>query len=298
MAIKATYISREVGINLTRNVTLTLATIATVAVSLTLVGTAVLISRGVEDAQQQFQGGVEFIVFMNPNATEAQIEAVRTELDDNPQVRDAEFCDQQCAFEEFQRLFEDDPALLQSVTADILPPSFRVKPVDADSDAVAALGEVFEGAPGVREVAFSSEAVKQVEGFYNFLSNRSYWAAFLLVIAATLLVLNTIQMAIFNRRRDIEVMKLVGATNWFIRVPFMLEGLIQGLLGAGVAVALTRLFIGDLENQAQGGDAAGILSNFNVQSGDYTFATVVLVAAGAAISLIGSGIAVSRFLKV
>ena len=298
MAIKASYISREVGINLTRNISLTLATIATVAVSLTLVGTAVLISRGVEDAQQQFQGGVEFIVFMNPNATDAQIEAVRTELDDNPQVRDAEFCDQQCAYEEFQELFADDPALANSVTPEILPPSFRVKPVDADSDAVEALGEVFTQEPGVREVAFSSEAIKQVEGFYKFLSSRSYVAAFLLVIAATLLVLNTIQMAIFNRRRDIEVMKLVGATNWFIRVPFMLEGLIQGLLGAVLAVAFTRFFIRDLEGQAQGGDAAGILATFDVSSADYTFATIVLIAAGAAVSLIGSGIAVSRFLKV
>jgi cell division transport system permease protein len=105
-------------------------------------------------------------------------------------------------------------------------------------------------------------------------------------------------MAIFNRRRDIEVMKLVGATNWFIRVPFMLEGLVQGLVGAGVAVALTRLFIGDLENQAQGGDAAGILSNFSVNAADYGSATLLLIAAGAVVSLIGSGIAVSRFLKV
>lgn len=298
MAIKASYISREVGINLKRNITLTLATIATVAISLTLVGTAYLISKGVEDAQQQFQGGVEFIVFMNPNATDAQIEAVRTELDDNPQVREAEYCDKACAFAEFQELFADDPVLLESVTEDILPPSFRVKPVDADSDAVAALGEVFQGEPGVREVAFSSEAIEAVEGFYNFLSNRSYIAAFLLVIAATLLVLNTIQMAIFNRRRDIEVMKLVGATNWFIRVPFMIEGLIQGLLGAVLAVVLTRFFIRDLENQAQGGDAAGILATFHVSGGDYTTATLLLIAAGAAVSLIGSGIAVSRFLKV
>jgi cell division transport system permease protein len=235
---------------------------------------------------------------MNPNATEAQIDAVRAELDDNPQVRDATFCDQDCAYEEFLDLFADDEQLRNSVTPDILPPSFRVKPVDADSDAVEALGEVFTQEPGVREVAFSSEAIKQVEGFYRFLSSRSYIAAFLLVIAATLLVLNTIQMAIFNRRRDIEVMKLVGATNWFIRIPFMLEGLIQGLIGSVVAIALTRIFISDLESQAQGENAAGILSTFSVTSGDLTFATLVLIVAGAAVSLIGSGIAVSRFLRV
>jgi cell division transport system permease protein len=295
MAIKVSYLSREVGINLKRNITLTLATVATVAVSLTLVGTAYLISRGVQDAQQQFQGGVEFIVFMNPNATDAQIEAVRTELDDNPQIREAEFCDQDCAYAEFQDLFADDPQLLQNVEPDILPPSFKVKPVDAESDAVEALGAVFETQPGVREVAFSSEAIKRIENFYRFLSTRSAIAAVALVLAATLLVLNTIQMAILNRRRDIEVMKLVGATNWFIRIPFMVEGLIQGLIGALFAILVTRIFINDLEGQAEG---AGLLSAFAVSSSEMTKASILLIAAGAAVSLVGSGIAVSRFLKV
>jgi cell division transport system permease protein len=271
MAIKVSYLSREVGINLKRNITLTVATIATVAVSLTLVGTAYLISRGVQDAQQQFQGGVEFIVFMNPNATDAQIEAVRTELDDNPQIREAEFCDQDCAYAEFQELFADDPQLLSNVEPEILPPSFKVKPVDAESDAVEALGAVFETQPGVREVAFSSEAIKRIESFYRFLSTRSAIAAVALVVAATLLVLNTIQMAILNRRRDIEVMKLVGATNWFIRIPFMVEGLIQGLIGSLFAIVVTRLFINDLEGQAEG---AGLLSAFAVSSSSMAIVAV------------------------
>lgn len=297
MAIKVSYLTREVGINLKRNITLTLATIATVAVSLTLVGTAFLISRGVEGAQAQFEGGVEFIIFMNPSATAAQIDAVRAELDDNPQIREADFCDQQCAYEEFQELFADDPQLLENVEPEILPPSFRVKPVDAETDAVEALGSVFEQQPGVREVAFSSEQLEQVENFFNFLSTRSAVAAALLVLAATLLVLNTIQMAIFNRRRDIEVMKLVGATNWFIRIPFMVEGLVQGLIGSLFAIVLTRVFIGDLQDTARS-DQAGILSTFDVASSDITMASLLLLVAGAAVSLIGSGIAVSRFLKV
>jgi cell division transport system permease protein len=108
-------------------------------------------------------------------------------------------------------------------------------------------------------------------------------------------VLNTIQMAILNRRRDIEVMKLVGATNWFIRIPFMLEGLIQGLLGALVAIPVVTWFVKDLEEQAQG---AGLLSAFSVSSSQLTQASIWIVVVGAAVSLIGSGIAVSRFLKV
>lgn len=295
MAIKLGYLSREVGINLTRNITLTLATIATVAVSLTLVGSAYLISQGVQGAQARFEGGVEFIIFMQPTATEAQIESVRAELDDNPQIREAEYCDQECALAEFQELFADDPQLVNNVSAEILPPSFKVKPVDAESDAVVALGEVFEGQPGVREVAFSSEAIERIESFYDFLATRSGWAAVALVVAATLLVLNTIQMAILNRRRDIEVMKLVGATNWFIRIPFMVEGLIQGLLGAVLAIPVVAWFVSDLETQAQG---AGLLSAFSVTSGQITTASILLVVVGALISLVGSGIAVSRFLKV
>ncbi len=116
-------------------------------------------------------------------------------------------------------------------------------------------------------------------------------------MAATLLVLNTIQMAIFNRRRDIEVMKLVGATNWFIRIPFMVEGLIQGLIGSLFAIGMTRLFIGDLQDQAEG-ENAGMLSTFDVTNSDIAKASLLLLAAGAVVSLLGSGIAVSRFLKV
>ncbi len=295
MALKVSYTAREVGINLTRNITLTLATIATVAVSLTLVGTAYLMGKGVQDAQQQFEGGVEFIVFMNPQATDAQIDAVRAELDDNPQVREADFCDQQCAYDEFLELFRDDPQLTGSVTPEILPPSFKVKPVDADSDSVKALGEVFSAQPGVREVAFSSEAIQRIESFYNFLSRGSAVAAAALVVAATLLVLNTIQMAILNRRRDIEVMKLVGATNWFIRVPFMLEGLIQGLVGSLLAIPVCAYFVRKFEDEASG---AGLLSAFAVSSSQITTASILLVVVGAAVSLIGSGIAVSRYLRV
>ncbi len=295
MALKVSYVAREVGTNLARNITLTLATIATVAVSLTLVGTAYLIGQGVQDAQQQFEGGVEFIVFMNPNATDAQIEAVGAELDANPQVREAEYCNKQCAYDEFVELFADDQPLIDNVEPEILPPSFKVKPVDADTDSVEALGAVFETQPGVREVAFSSEAIERIERFYSFLSERSALAAIALVFAAGLLVLNTIQMAILNRRRDIEVMKLVGATNWFIRIPFMLEGLIQGLLGALVAIPVVTWFVNDLETQAQG---AGLLSAFSVSSDQLTQASLWIIVVGAAVSLIGSGIAVSRFLKV
>lgn len=302
MAIKAGYVIREVGINLTRNISLTLATVATVAVSLTLVGSAYLIGEGVQDAQAQFEGGVEFIIFMQPEAADAQIDAVRAELDANPQVADFEFCDKACAFEEFQELFADDPQIRDSVEADELPASFKVRPEgsesSAQSDLVETLGAVFDGQPGVREVVFSSEAIERIERFYDFLSSRSALAALALVGAATLLVLNTIQMAILNRRRDIEVMKLVGATNWFIRVPFMLEGLVQGVVGALLAIGLLAGLWPYFQESLPNPDDFALLRGFEATTPETMLIYGLIGAIGCIVGAVGAGVAVTRFLDI
>jgi cell division transport system permease protein len=105
-------------------------------------------------------------------------------------------------------------------------------------------------------------------------------------------------MAMFARRREIEVMKLVGATNWFIRVPFMLEGIVQGLVGAvlalGAVVALDRF----MQNAAENKDYEAIMQGFVASSGELTLTAIVVVALGVVIGAAGSGWALSRFLKV
>jgi cell division transport system permease protein len=158
-----------------------------------------------------------------------------------------------------------------------------------------ALDETLRGVPDVRSVVYPGDWVEVVSKVKGFVGLFTLILSILLLLAAILLIWNTIRTAMYARRREIEVMKLVGATDWFIRIPFMLEGLIQGLLGALVAIPVVTWFVKDLEEQAQG---AGLLSAFSVSSSQLTQASIWIVVVGAAVSLIGSGIAVSRFLKV
>src|SRR5918995_1759868 len=192
MAIKLDYVARETATNLTRNITLTLASILTVVVSLTLFGSAWMLNQGVNNANDRFKGGIEFIVYMQPASDDAQKDSIERDLLANPDVQSPEV--------------------------------------------VQALGDQFNEKPGVYDVVFAFEVVKRIQETFNKIGARFLIASGLLLLAALMLILNTIRVAMFARRREIEVMKLVGATNWFIRVPFIVEGIIQTLIGAAVAV--------------------------------------------------------------
>src|SRR5215213_5891879 len=137
MALKVDYVLKETGRNVIRNPWLTIATILCVTVSIALVGASLLVRQAVENATLQWRGGIEFIVYMNPDATQDQIDSVQRALDDSPQVESYDFLDKNEAYEEFRQLFErDSPELIDSVTPDVLPTSFKVKPTDSAADVV------------------------------------------------------------------------------------------------------------------------------------------------------------------
>ena len=298
MALKVDYVAREVGSNLRRNITLTLASIITVFVSLALVGVAFLTRQGVQNATQRWQGGVEFIIFMQPTATEDQLAAVQEALDESPQVDSVDFIDQQEAYEEFTELFADSPEMVQSVTPEILPPSYRVEPTDKDVDVIRALGSEFESKPGVKQVVFAAEAIRTLQDFSRLLSLGLFSGALVLLGAAVLLILNAIRMAMFARRREIEVMKLVGATNWFIRIPFMIEGLVQGLVGALFAIPAVILIIDFIESKLTDTETINLFQGFAVHSSEQIGVAILLLVVGCLVGVIGSFVAVTRFLDV
>ena len=123
-------------------------------------------------------------------------------------------------------------------------------------------------------------------------------AAICLGVAAIVLILNTIRMAMFARRREIEVMKLVGATNWFIRVPFMVEGLVQGVLGGALGVVGVQVVDWLLDTRISSKESLGLLQSFVVLDSDVFFANGVIMLAACVVGVLGSGIAVTRFLDV
>ncbi|MDH4145861.1 MAG: ABC transporter permease [Acidimicrobiia bacterium] len=300
MSLKVNYVARETTSNLWRNISLTIASLLTVAVSLSLFGGAQLIYHGIGNATARWQGGIEFIVFMQPNATDEQLDALRTKLADSPDVKadGVVFVDKAAAFEEFKQLFQRSPEMIEAVEVNDMPPSFKVAPALDDADLIQDLGRQFEDDPGVKEVVFAFETVRTLQNFSRWVRIGILVVAGFLMFAALLLILNTIRMAMFARRREIEVMKLVGATNWFIRVPFMLEGLVHGLLGAGFAMGSTWIIRSVLDRQLSKNTDLQIFQGFAITGGQLTTTWIYLVVFGALVGTLGSGLAVSRYLDV
>jgi cell division transport system permease protein len=293
MALSLDYVVRETASNLRRNLLMTSAAVLTVAVSLSLVGGALLLKQGVSKASLQWRGGVELSVFMLPEASPSQSEAIERELSQMPEVKKVTYVDQQAAFREFKRMFANSPDLVDSVEPKDLPPSYRVVPKKADF--VDVVGRRFENQPGVKEVVFARDVVETLLKVTRALQIGIVAVAGVLLLSAVLLILNTIQMAIFARRREVAVMKLVGATNWFIRVPFMLEGMVQGIIGATAAFGVVAL-VRNLLAGAVGDNTLG--NQLLPPSGDVIGTGIFVLFAGAVIGTVGSAFAVRRFLDV
>jgi cell division transport system permease protein len=298
--VKFDYVARETFANLRRNITLTIAAIVTVAVSLSLFGSTILLGQGVDNVSARWNDGIELIAFLKADIDAEQHEAIKAFLDDNPEVGDWEYVDLDASREEALRIFERHELMHSKVESGRtrVPDSYRLKPASSSINLMDSLGEQLRAQPGVLEVNDVSESVKTVKGVSAFLQRAMFVVGGGLLVASLLLILNTIRMAMFARRREIEVMKLVGATNWFIRVPFMLEGIVQGLLGALVAIGFVLGLDRFMESASMNEDYRGIMDGFVATSTElWTTAGVVLVL-GVVIGAAGSGWAISRFLRV
>ena len=290
------YALRETGQNLGRNFQLAVATVITVGVSLAMFGGFVLFQIAVDNATQRWEGGIEFVAWMNADAAPEQDERIRTRLEESPAVSQWIYVDQAETFEEFKELFADTPELVESVTAEELPPSYRVVPADPDPDVVEEMGSQFLGQPGVREVVFAGEAVRGIQDLADRAGLVLFIGSIVLLAASTLLILNTLAIAISNRRQEIEIMRVVGASRWFVRIPFMLEGLIQGVLGALVAIVSNSLLRGYVIDWFSQTDEIRLLAGFSVDNAALLRTNLVVLAIGVAVSVIGSAIAVTVYL--
>src|SRR3954465_13187268 len=270
-----------------------LAAVLTVAVSLALLGAALLLGQGVKNATVQWKGGVELSVFLKPDATTSQQDAVQRQLQAMPEVKRVRFVSHEAAYKEFRKIFANEPDLYETVTPGDLPPSFRVVPKAAEQGE--GIGEPFKGRPGVLKVVYAEKQVKTLLKVTHGLQWIIRFIAVVLLLSASVLILNTIRMAIYARRREVAVMKLVGATNWFIRVPFMFEGMLQGLIGA--AASFGGVFVGG--NFAQHAVRhVELFHEFAVSTNEVVGTGIFLVVVGMIVGAVGSAIAVSRFLDV
>ncbi|HXF98261.1 MAG TPA: permease-like cell division protein FtsX [Gaiellaceae bacterium] len=224
-------------------------------------------------------------------ATPKQIDAVRVFLESDPRVKTVTFITKEQALE-IQR--KRTPELTENLVSNPLPPSFDVVPVRGEDTEAIGMAVRSAKLPGVDVVNWGEEVSKRILQVARVVQIVSAIAVLILLAASTVLIANTIRLSIFARRREIEVMKLVGATNWFVRGPFMLEGLLTGLAGSLAAVAL--LFV------AREVAVPQILQNMredpDVRALAFSWTAVILVGVGLGIGALGSGLTIRRFLRV
>jgi cell division transport system permease protein len=297
--VKLDYVARETATNLRRNITLTIAAIMTVAVSLALFGSTLLVRQGVDNVSERWSDGIEVIAFLKSDVTQDQRDAIESFIDDNPDVGDWHYVDLDASKAEALRLFERNEAMRTKIeNGTRIPDSYRLSPQSKETNLMKSLGQQLAGQPGVLQVTDETESVKTVTAVSEFAQRAMLVVGVGLLVAALLLILNAIRMAMFARRREIEVMKLVGATNWFIRVPFMLEGIIQGLVGALIALGAVAALDRAMTSAAQNKDYQAIMEGFVASSMEFRLTAIVVMLLGVTIGAAGSGWALSRFLKV
>jgi cell division transport system permease protein len=285
---------REAMKNIRLNLLMSITAITTTFICILVLGVALLVSSHVEGVIGSVREDVSVEVFFPPDASQQEIDKVRSAVEGYPEVSSVNYVSKEEALETFKETFADQPEIYEGIDPGVLPASLQVQlenPAAAD-----------EVAQRLREdhrftddnLSYPQQTIERLNKVTSYMILGLYGATALFLISSVLLISNAIRLSIFARRKEIEVMKLVGASDSFVRTPFVFEGLVQGLIGAGLAALtvgwINFLFV-DWSQDALpfvpiSGDAVNTL-----------LILAVLVVVGVAIGVIGSFLSVTRFLR-
>jgi cell division transport system permease protein len=247
--MRVQFVLQEVWTGLRRNLTMTIALIVVVAISLSLLGTGLLFVKQVDNTRTYWQGKVQLSIYLctatsaNPRcqqngpATAAEKTQIQSDLKSLPQVERVYYESQQQAYAHFKQDFSQQKAFTNLVRENEIPDSFQVKLKNAQADYPIVAGTV-AGRPGVDQVVDDASILSKFYRLLDGARNAVVIIAIILIIAAILLVANTIRLSAFNRRRETSIMRLVGASNFYVQLPFLVEGVIAGLVGWVIAAGL------------------------------------------------------------
>lgn len=285
------YFLRETLQGFRRNGLVVLAAVSTVFIALFLMGGALILQREVNLIVNATEANIQVAVYLDSSISPAQQTNIQQILESMPQVKQpVKFETQAEACANFHQLFKGTN-LTQGVPCSALPASYRVNLVDPAEFAV--VNARLHAEPGVQRIVDNSQLFHRIVDLTRVSRVGFTVIALIMLISATGLIANTVRVAVFARRKEIEIMRLVGATNWTIRIPFLLEGLIEGLVGAAVAVGglfiMKTAFVGQLR---------GVISFLPlVNTGDVVWTMPWLIAVALIVSIGASLIATRRFLE-
>lgn len=228
--MRAKYVMSEVFLGLWRNISMTVAMIITMAVSLSMLGAALLLYNQVDVIEEHYQTNLEVVVYMQRDVSEEVSEQLGADLKASPLVKQVVHESQEQAYERFQETFAETEDLVNSVDPTVLPSAWRVEMKNID-DAPELIAE-FAEREGVYQITNQREILQEVFDILGGAQRLTLVLALVQGVAALMLVANTIQVAAYSRRREVAIMKLVGAPNWFVQAPFVLEAVFAAVIGS------------------------------------------------------------------
>ncbi len=282
-------ISEALG-SLGANLSTTVAATMTVLIGMFLLGLFIALGTWVVSWSDHVKRELVVKVYFAPDSTKAQMNAVANKLSTNQDVKTVTFVSKEAALKQMTKRF---PELVHNLPSNPLPDSLEVVPKHGEQTEAIALSLKPKPA-GVDNVKYGKKTAHRILSVAKVIESFFLIAVLVLLAASTLLIANTIRLSIFSRRREIEVMKLVGATNWFVRGPFMLEGLICGAAGSLAAVIL--LLLG--KELVMPTILPHINAGSDVQALSFTLNALILIGVGLLLGAAGSGLTLRRFLKV
>ncbi len=289
------FLIREALVNLRRNLLVVAGAILAVFISLSLAFGALIVSEVLRINTLAWQEGVHVISFLKDagsNGVPADAhEVLLTEVLTWDEVERAFYVDKAAAWVEFQEIFQGQDELL-AIDPSVLPASIRIELVAIELHSSVKF-KLDQQQQVVLRVQTAAEEIEQLQSLSQALNVLGIGMAVVLGLSAIVLIANTIRLAIYARRDEVEIMKLVGASNWYIRIPFLLEGLIEGVAGAALAVFVVWLGATQLARAGEG----FALFRFDVGTDFFFQWGLIFLVFGAAAGVIGSLLGLSRYLR-
>ncbi|HRY12522.1 MAG TPA: permease-like cell division protein FtsX [Syntrophomonadaceae bacterium] len=288
------YFIKEALISMSRNRVLSLATVTTMAICILFLGVAVLLTINAGNFMNQLESDIQMIAYLDDALTDNELQAIESVIKDTAGVQEVTFVPKEEALQRLQAKFsEEDYDLQQTLGKNPLPNSFEIKAVNPQE--VAQVAQVIGEIPGIYKVNYGQGVVERLFQVTKWVRILSIVFMVILALGAIFLIATTIRLAIFSRRKEIYLMKLIGATDWFVRWPFFIEGILIGVIGALIAIGLLSGGYTSLINNAQ---TALFFIPLVSQQSILIQVYLALAAVGVSLGTIGTYISINRFLNV
>jgi len=290
-----TYFLARALTNIRQNIFINFVTTVTIMLALLIIALFLLVVVNLEGMAEDWSKRVQVTVYFDREPPQAALMQLKAQIQALPETKNIEFISKDDALKKFRSRLKGQESLLEGVSADVLPASFEInlRKGSRGSDAVEAYVAKLKKIPGIGEVQYGEEWVRRFSAFVNFMRLVGALVGIFLLLAVIFIISNTIKLTIYTRKDELEVLSLVGATRFFIRAPFVIEGMLQGAAGSILAIlVLIVSYLGFLNN-------AGNFLSFNPAATSLSFLPPSHIAGifigGVVLGMIGSLASLKRF---